>query len=53
MVSKEDCVHFSYIQKSEVTTDSMLAKMHKVSNCALNRMVLGGCREDCQWYETY
>ena len=53
MVLMEDCVNFNYIQKSEVTPDSMMAKMHTLPNCTLNKMVLGGCREDCQWHETY
>lgn len=53
MVLMKDCVNFGYTQMPEETIDSMMAKIHTLPNCTLNKMVLGGCREDCQWYETY
>jgi NAD(P)H-nitrite reductase large subunit len=53
MSLKENCLNFRYIDKDITGIGAGRdRKFMKMPNCMKNKMVIGGCSEDCTYYES-
>ncbi len=51
MVKREDCLHFFYRNKKLHGIDKPTPNIIKMPMCRIRRMTVGGCHENCKWFE--
>ena len=52
MGERKDCKHFYYRNKQMRSIDSYTAKgTIQMPICRIRKMTVGGCRDDCKWFE--
>lgn len=52
MALREDCVNFGYRRKEITGLGDRQKRFMDIPKCAENKMEMGGCPENCQFYES-